>query len=223
MTPAESGATGLTAQGLSFVYPGGVVGVRSFAGRFPPGSLSAITGVSGSGKSTLLYLLGLLQRPSAGDVFLDGHPTTRLADARRAWLRAHLFGFVFQDAALDPSRTVMDNVIETALYRNAPRREAVRRAHDLLAQFGVGLRADHLPGQVSGGQAQRVALCRALLGDPRFILADEPTGNLDADSRDVVIGALRERAESGVCVVIATHDDRVAAACDSHVDLEAGA
>ncbi len=218
---ADRGPAGLVAQGLTFVYPNGVVGVRDFSGVFPPGSLSAITGVSGSGKSTLLYLLGLLHLQSAGEVLLDGEPTARLPDARRAGLRAHLFGFVFQDAALDPTRTVLDNVVETALYRHSSRRPAVRRAHELLEQFGVDLRADHRPGQISGGQAQRIALCRGLLGDPRYILADEPTGNLDAGSRDLVIAALRERAEAGACVIIATHDAQVVADCDEQITLEA--
>jgi ABC-type lipoprotein export system ATPase subunit len=150
---------------------------------------------------------------------LDGAPVHRLGDAARARLRAHRFGFVFQDAALDASRAVLDNVIETALYRGQRRRHAIDRAGQLLERFGVELRASHKPGEISGGQAQRIALCRALLGEPDIVLADEPTGNLDPSTRDVVVDALHEHAAAGACVVIATHDPTVANSCDQHIEL----
>ena len=211
----------LVAQGIDFTYPNGTRVSENWNAGFRQHSMTALTGPSGSGKSTLLCLLGLMHRPTGGDVVVEGESTSPLRDVQRAHMRANRFGFVFQDAALDPSRTVIDNVIESALYRGQPRREALRVAAQLMTQFGVELRADHKPGQVSGGQAQRIALCRALLGAPRFILADEPTGNLDPTTRDLVVSALRQRADEGACVVVATHDPIVAAACNEIVELEA--
>jgi ABC-type lipoprotein export system ATPase subunit len=186
---------------------------------FDGGQMVAVTGPSGRGKSTLLYLLGLMLKPTQGAIRVDGLDAAYLPDRSRARLRAETFGFVFQDAALDPSRSVLDNVIETALYRNAPRQPAIRRAHELLEEFGVAIRADAKPGQVSGGQAQRIALCRALLGNPRILLADEPTGNLDATSAEVVLKAFRAQADSGSAVVLVTHDRTVVERCDRSVEL----
>jgi len=213
------GSAALVATDIDFAYPNGVQVIEGWSGEFERGAMSALTGPSGSGKSTLLYLLGLMHRQSAGEIVVGGVPTARMGDGNRAVLRAGQFGFVFQDAALDPTRTVMDNVIETALYRGQPRKQAVGRAQELLEEFGVELRSTHRPGQVSGGQAQRIALCRALLADPSFILADEPTGNLDPLTRDVVVAAFRRRAAAGACVVIATHDVEVLAACDTETPL----
>jgi len=209
----------LVADDVNFTYPNGVQVITSFSDTFSGGQVTALTGPSGSGKSTLLYLLGLMHRQSSGEIIVDNIPTFKLGDGERARLRAHRFGFVFQDAALDPTRTVLDNVIETALYRGQPRRAAIIRAKELLAEFGVELRSNHRPGQVSGGQAQRIALCRALLADPVYILADEPTGNLDPHTRDVVVDAFRRRALAGTCVIIATHDPTVVTACDREVAL----
>ncbi|WP_233486739.1 ABC transporter ATP-binding protein [Zhihengliuella sp. ISTPL4] len=181
--------------------------------------MTALTGPSGRGKSTLLYLLGLMLRPSSGRVSVSGHEAARLSDGERARLRAHLFGFVFQDAALDATRTVLDNVTETALYRGQPRSHAVPRARELLERFGVDLPAHRKPGQVSGGQAQRIALCRALLNDPAIMLADEPTGNLDPVTAEMVVSAMRERAASGAAVIVVTHSRDVAEACDREITL----
>ncbi|WP_166345310.1 ABC transporter ATP-binding protein [Phytoactinopolyspora limicola] len=210
----------LSAVELGFSYPNGVQVITGWTSTFPAGSMTALTGPSGSGKSTLLYVLGLMQRHQTGDLLLHGRPVAGLSDAERARLRAHQFGFVFQDAALDPTRSVLDNVVETALYRRQSRKAAVSNAHTLLERFGVALRASHRPGEISGGQAQRIALCRALLAQPRIILADEPTGNLDPASRDLVVAALRKQAEQGSCVIIATHDPLVAQACHRHVALD---
>lgn len=213
--------TGIEAHGVGFTYPGGVRVVESWDATFAAGSMTALTGPSGTGKSTLLYVLGLAQRPTSGEVRLGAVATSRLRDPARARLRARRIGFVFQDAALDPTRSVLDNVVETALYRGESRPRAVARARELLDELGVGLRLGHRPGQVSGGQAQRVALCRALLSDPACLLADEPTGNLDPATRDVVVRTLQERARAGACVIVATHDPEVVAACDTQVRLVA--
>ena len=204
---------------VTFSYRSGEPIVQNWSADFPAGATTALTGPSGSGKSTLLYLLGLMLRPQSGHVLLDEVPVGRLPDAARARLRAHRFGFVFQDAALDPTRTVVDNIVEVALYQRQDRRSAVKRAYQLMEQFGVELRASHRPGQISGGQAQRIALCRALLGQPDVVLADEPTGNLDPATSQTVITALREHAHSGAAVIVATHDPAVVAACDRHLTL----
>lgn len=209
----------LAARGLGFSYRTGEAIIEGLDCEFAPGSMVALTGASGSGKSTLLYLLGLMVRPSAGQVLLDGAPVHDLRESRRAALRASVFGFVFQDAVLDPTRTVMDNVTETALYRGQDRSAARERAGELMERFGVAARAGHKPGQISGGQAQRIALCRALLADPPVLLADEPTGNLDPDSAATVVRAFREHAQAGACVVIATHAAGLAASCDQLIRL----
>ncbi|GAA2966000.1 hypothetical protein GCM10010459_23040 [Microbacterium schleiferi] len=142
-----------------------------------------------------------------------------MSDSRKARLRATEFGFVFQDAALDQTRTVLDNVTETALYRGERRSIATERALALLDRFRVNVASDRRPGQVSGGQAQRIALCRALLSNPRILLADEPTGNLDPGTASVVVRALREHASSGATVIIVTHSPEVADSCDRTLQL----
>jgi len=162
----------LEARGITFGYDPKVPLLSDWSATFEAGEVVAVTGPSGRGKSTLLYVLGLMLAPSRGTVLVDGVDAAGLGDAERSRLRATQFGFVFQDAALDSTRTVLDNVVETALYRGESRTESHVRARELLAQFGVELRATAKPGQVSGGQAQRIALCRALLGNPRIVLAD---------------------------------------------------
>lgn len=214
-----SGRYLLSARGLTFGYRHGELILQDWTASFSSGSITALTGRSGSGKSTLLYILGLMVGPSSGEVLIDGARVDHLKDSVRASLRARLFGFVFQDAALDPTRTVLDNVIETAFYRDQSRTDAMSAAHRLLQRFGVEPRATHKPGEISGGQAQRIALCRALLGNPRIVLADEPTGNLDLESRAVVLDALRAQADGGSVVIIATHDPGVTAKCDDHISL----
>jgi ABC-type lipoprotein export system ATPase subunit len=207
------------ARDLTFGYESSPPVVSDWTEEFLPGEVVAITGPSGRGKSTLLYLLGLMLEPSAGDVLIDGAPSSRMKDSERAQLRARYFGFVFQDAALDSTRSVLDNVLEVALYAQVSREGMIERAHYLLDRFGVESRSHARPGQISGGQAQRIALCRALLNDPRVVLADEPTGNLDALSSGVVIDALRSQASGGAVVIIATHDPRVVSQCDREIRL----
>jgi len=209
----------LEARDVTFGYAPGTPVLDRWSAAFPAGSATALTGPSGRGKSTLLYLLGLMLHPRSGEILVDGTPVAALRDAARARLRADLFGFVFQDAALDQTRTVLDNVTETALYRGASRPQAREAALGLLERFGVDVPPHRKPGQVSGGQAQRIALCRALLNAPRVLLADEPTGNLDPVTSELVVGALREHAATGAAVVIVTHSPDVAAACDREIRL----
>lgn len=210
----------LTVENLDFRYqPRGELVLRSLNASFRRGALTAVTGPSGGGKSTLLYVLALMLRASSGHVLWDGTPAESLPDARRAQIRAQRVGFIFQDAMLDPSRTVIDNVCEAALFAGMPRAHSRRRAMVLMEQFGVAHRASHRPGEISGGQAQRVALCRALVTDPDVVLADEPTGNLDKVSAGVVWGALRDQALAGATVVVATHEETLAASADERLVL----
>lgn len=185
----------------------------------PTGAVTTLTGASGTGKSTLLYLLALMVRPTAGSVVWDGVPASSLPDGERSRLRATDVGFVFQDALLDPSRSVLANVCDSALFAGMPRQVAVARAREMMGRFGVEHREDHRPGEISGGQAQRVAVCRALLTDPRVIFADEPTGNLDHESAEVVWRALVDHAATGATVVVSTHDRTLAARSDHEVRL----
>jgi len=212
-------SVGLRADDISFAYGAAAPLIQGLCARFAPGTMTAVTGPSGCGKSTLLYLLGLMITPASGGIWLDDTRVDQWSDAKRAELRAHSFGFVFQDAALDPTRSVLDNVLEGALYRRSPRRVEKPKALALLERFGVAQSALHRPGEISGGQAQRIALCRALLGSPRVLLADEPTGNLDAASGAVVVTALQTLARRGGVVVVATHDDALVAHCDDVVRL----
>lgn len=193
--------------------------IESLTYSFTPGTVTAVTGSSGRGKSTLLYLLGLMLTPSTGAVVVDGVDVSSQGDTARSALRGESISIVFQDALLDPARTTLANVLEGSVY--CSERESMReRALELLDRFGVGHRAQHRPGEVSGGQAQRIALCRALLKRPAVVLADEPTGNLDAASADVVWNALLEIARvDGATVVVASHHPELLHSCDDRVDL----
>lgn len=211
---------GLAVRDLAFAYRRG--GEELFGGlthAFTPGAVTAVTGPSGRGKSTLLYVLGLMLRPRRGAVLLDGARLDDRSDVERSAVRAARLGFVFQDAVLDPARTVLDSVVEPALYAGRRADEARPRARALLDELGVAARADHRPGEISGGQAQRVAVARALLLDPLVILADEPTGNLDHDNATTVLEALGRAAAAGRTVVIATHDPFVLARADEVLAL----
>lgn len=209
----------LAVRDLNFGYTSQDLIIRDWEHDFEGKEVVALTGPSGRGKSTLLYLLGLMLSPLSGLIMLDGENVGALNDAERAARRAQKYGFVFQDSALDPTRTVLDNVLETTLYRGVSREEQTPRALELLDAFGVSLRATHKPGQISGGQAQRIALCRALLSTPQVLLCDEPTGNLDAASASSVISGIRDHAASGAIVIIATHDPFLMDHCDRRVEL----
>lgn len=194
---------------VSFAYSAkGDTILEGISHSFTPGKMTALTGPSGRGKSTLLYLMGLMLRPTHGHVELHGENVSSFSDAKRSYLRASQIGFVFQDSALDPTRPVIDSVIEPVLYAGMGLKQARRRGLDLLTKLGLDHRATHRPGEVSGGQAQRVAVCRALATNPMVILADEPTGNLDRENALGVLNALAQSAheEEARTIVIATHD-----------------
>lgn len=210
----------LAAREVTFTYKGANRPVfQDWSAEFASGSITAMTGSSGCGKSTRLYLLGLLLQPDKGSIELDGLRIDHRNDGAKSVLRSAHFGFVFQDAALDSSRSVIDNVLESCLYRSERRSSRVARAKALLDQFGLDIPHGRRPGEISGGQAQRIALCRALLADPPVILADEPTGNLDDGMSEIVLDCLRQAAHHGAAVVIVTHDERVAACADRRMNF----
>ena len=169
------------------------------------GDLTVIAGASGSGKSTLLNVLGLLEDAEGGDIWYGDVRVTALSRSAKSQHRGRSVGFVFQSFLLLPSLTALDNVLLAGKYVGAPRPESRRRAQALLEQFGVWERRAHHPRELSGGEQQRVAFCRALLNDPPLLLADEPTGNLDDDNAALILKALRARAEAGGAVVVVTH------------------
>ena len=171
----------------------------------------AIVGPSGCGKSTLLYILGTLDTPTAGQVTLDGVNPFTLAPAELAKFRNQSIGFVFQDHHLLPQLSVIENVLIPAMATGKPSAESVERAKQLISNVGLNERADHLPGQLSGGERQRVAVARALLNRPLLLLADEPTGNLDAANTERVAELLFELPQrEGAMLITVTHSDWLA-------------
>jgi putative ABC transport system ATP-binding protein len=170
-----------------------------------PGEFLAVMGPSGCGKSTLLNILGLLDRPNAGRYWFFGEETSRYSEGRLTRLRRDKIGFVFQSFNLIDDLTVADNVEVALIYRGVPASQRKRRVKAALERVGVAHRAGHRPQQLSGGQQQRVAVARALVSDPKLILADEPTGNLDTTNGQAVMGLLKDAAQSGVTIVMVTH------------------
>jgi putative ABC transport system ATP-binding protein len=183
------------------------------------GEFVAIVGQSGSGKSTLLNILGCLDRPSEGAYLLDGEDTARLDDDRLSGVRNRSIGFVFQSFQLVPQLTVLENVEVPMFYAGVPRAERHRVAAERLADVGLSGRLDHRPSQLSGGEQQRVAIARALSNDPRLLLADEPTGNLDSATGEATLGLIRRLHEGGRTVIMITHDPKVAAAAPRRVRI----
>jgi ABC-type lipoprotein export system ATPase subunit len=184
------------------------------------GEFVAIMGPSGSGKSTLMNLIGCLDRPDAGTYKLAGVDVMGLDDAALSRVRSERIGFVFQQFHLLPAMTALENVELPLLYR--PGFTPPRSARDLLARVGLGDRGHHRPGELSGGQQQRVAIARALIGDPRIVLADEPTGNLDGPAGQEVLTLLAELNGEGRTVVLVTHNPEVAARAKRTIRIEDG-
>ncbi|RZA07239.1 MAG: ATP-binding cassette domain-containing protein [Proteobacteria bacterium] len=189
------------------------------------GEMVAIQGPSGSGKSTLLYLLGGLLKPDAGTVEIDGTEITRLPEDSLARFRNQNLGFVFQQFHLLPRASVLENILLPARYpaeSAEPGPQDFARAKELAELVGLGHRLEHFPNQLSGGQQQRVAIARALMKNPRLILADEPTGNLDSKSAEQILGLLKDLNAKGHSIVIITHDSQVAARCERTVHIHDG-
>ena len=183
----------------------------------------SIVGRSGTGKSTMLNIIGLLDAPTSGTYELDGVDTTRLGEGRRARMRGEDFGFVFQQFNIFSARTAAENVEVPLLY--APGPQLLRRrsiAVDMLERVGLGERADSYPGEMSGGEQQRIAIARALVRRPRVILADEPTGDLDQESTDIVMRLLRDQANNGTAILMVTHDPDALEYADRVYRMDAG-
>ena len=185
-----------------------------------PGELLAVRGPSGCGKTTLLLTAGGLLRPSTGKVSLDGQDPYELNPEERSRLRAHKIGFVFQQFHLIPYLTVRQNILAASLA--LPAKEADQRADELIGQFGLDDRVDHVPAQLSTGERQRTALARAALNQPKVILADEPTGNLDERNAEIVFGYLSQYVTNGGCVLLVTHDVRAAAHATRTLQMSRG-
>jgi len=222
------------------VLPETVISARGLVKRFPApsgppievlaganldvrrGELVVVEGPSGSGKSTLLNVLGLLEDADAGDVCFGDRTVSRLGRGAKGRERGRWLGFVFQSFLLLPALTALDNVLLAARYTTGVDAERRRRAMALLERFGVAERRDHHPAQLSGGEQQRVAFCRAVLNDPPLLLADEPTGNLDDVNGAAILAALRERARDGGAVIVVSHRPDAAEGADAVFTLRSG-
>ena len=183
------------------------------------GEFVSIAGPSGCGKTTLLSILGLLDSPTEGEYLLNGEPVARLSPSRRAEIRNRAIGFIFQAFNLIGDLTVFENVELPLTYRDIAGRERRERVLQALERVGVAHRADHYPSQLSGGQQQRVAVARAIVGAPRILLADEPTGNLDSRNGQAVMGLLGELHDEGATICMVTHDPRYVNAADRAIHL----
>jgi putative ABC transport system ATP-binding protein len=183
------------------------------------GEFVAVIGPSGSGKSTLLHMLGGLEKPTRGEIWLQGQRVDGLSQARWAMLRRRHIGFVFQFFNLVSNMTVADNVELAALMGGASRKQATARRRELLGELGLSAKADTAPARLSGGEQQRVALARAMANRPALLLADEPTGNLDSAASAAVLGLLARAHADGQAILLVTHDLRMASAADRVISL----
>lgn len=187
------------------------------------GEIVALVGPSGSGKSTLLHIAGLLDTPSGGDIFIAGEKASKACDRERTRLRQNYMGFVYQSHLLLPDFTALENVMIPQMLAGIEQKSAAAKSADLLKKVGLGHRLKHRSGQLSGGEQQRVAIARSLANDPKLLLADEPTGNLDPHTADEVfkllLGLVRE---TGLSALIATHNPELAAKMDRRVSVQDG-
>ena len=210
-------------EGVAKVHRRGRAEVRALDGvdlEVRRGEWLSVTGPSGSGKSTLLHMLGLLDRPTAGRVLLEGRDATALDDAEASRFRGRRIGFVFQDFHLLPEETALGNAMLPLLYAGVP--GARERARAALETVGLGERLDHRPGEMSGGEQQRVAIARALVKEPMLVLADEPTGNLDSATGERILDLLGDLHGKGITLVVVTHESAVAARAGRRVEMRDG-
>ncbi|MEM7506809.1 MAG: ABC transporter ATP-binding protein [Pseudomonadota bacterium] len=215
----------LSLSGVTRTYPGArpVEVLKGVDLTIEPGEIVALVAPSGAGKSTLLQIAGLLDSPTAGAIHIAGEEMTGLQDEARTAARRDLLGFVYQFHHLLPEFSAEENVAIPKMTAGISRRVALSHARDLLDKLGLADRAGHRPGELSGGEQQRVAICRALTNSPRLLLADEPTGNLDPATADRVFALLLEIVrDTGLAALIATHNHDLAARMDRVVRLEGG-
>jgi lipoprotein-releasing system ATP-binding protein len=211
--------------GLRKSYPTPTGPLEVLAGvdlALAPGTLTALLGASGAGKSTLLHCVGSLDRPDAGVVKIGGRDLFAFDGGELARFRSRTMGFVFQFHHLLPEFSALENVMMPGWLARRPEAEVKRDAEAALERVGLTARASHLPGELSGGEAQRVAVARALVNRPSLLLADEPSGNLDRANADQLHALLAEVAQSGPAVLVATHNERLAAVAGSVLILDAG-
>lgn len=206
----------------SFPGPPEVLALRDVDLEVAAGDYLSIVGPSGSGKSTMLNILGLLDRPSVGECRIAGVDAALLDDDERAALRGRAIGFVFQAFHLLAQRSVLDNVLLAMLYNGVPRSERVERARSALDRVGLGHRVDALPSTLSGGERQRVAIARAIVSEPRLLLADEPTGNLDEQTSREVMDLFEQLRSDGLTLVVITHDRAVADRAERTIRISGG-
>jgi len=217
----------LVLEGITKTYnkglPNAVEVLRGVDLSLAPGEAVALVAPSGAGKSTLLHIAGLLDTPDAGKINLSGQKMTGQSDRRRTLARRNEVGFIYQFHHLLPEFSALENIVLPQLSAGVAKLAAEARARDLLDRVGVAHRADHRPAELSGGEQQRVAFCRAMANAPRLLLADEPTGNLDPATSDQVFDALMGLVrDTGLSALIATHNMELAARLDRTVRLDAG-
>ncbi len=212
-------------EGVHKHYQVGQQKVRALAGvslSLGTGTFTAIMGWSGSGKSTMLNVLGCLDRPTKGEYTLDNESVSGLTDERLSDLRLRKLGFVFQSFHLIPQLTVRENIELPLYYQGRDRDESRQRAEMLAGRVGLEDRLDHRPNELSGGQMQRVAIARALSNEPRLLLADEPTGNLDSTTTRQIMTLLTELNHAGTTIVMVTHEPDIAEYCPTHLHMQDG-
>ena len=209
---------------ISKIYPGPPVvqALSEISMSVTHGELLGIIGSSGSGKTTLLHIMGTLSVPSSGSIFIDGRNVVGMSDKQLSGVRSQQIGFVFQEFFLLPGFSALENVANGLLYSGIPSDERRELSFEMLGRVGLGHRVNHLPNELSGGEQQRVAVARALVHNPSFVLADEPTGNLDSENTASLMELFTKLNEEGTTVILITHDLEVAESAQRKITLRDG-
>lgn len=200
-----------------------IIALKDISFEVPEGQFLTITGKSGSGKSTLLYQLGLLDIPSSGEIFIDGEEMIDMSETNRTLVRLHSLGYIFQDYAVIPSLTTLENTMVPLLMQGYDEKQAREVSIKALTKVGLENKLDNLPSQLSGGQQQRVSIARAIAHNPKIIFADEPTANLDSETSDQVIKTFLDLNKEGQTIVMVTHEPEYAKMSDRTITLVDGA
>ena len=209
---------------ISKIYPGPpiVQALSEISMSVAHGEFLGIIGSSGSGKTTLLHIMGTLSVPSSGSIFIDGRNVVGMSDKQLSGVRSQQIGFVFQEFFLLPGFSALENVANGLLYSGIPSDERRELSFEMLGRVGLGHRVNHLPNELSGGEQQRVAVARALVHNPSFVLADEPTGNLDSENTASLMDLFTKLNEEGTTVILITHDLEVAESAQRKITLRDG-